>query len=134
VNALESRPLDVRAPSFLVYEVWQTNPFANALNAIYLKLATNVDMLADMHLTVSGLVGAIDYGADLAVDEEGGTDVLENAGTWNNATGTLIVPFKAASSAGVNYTFSFTVKNPPCCDSVVAQVFVDSSVECFQSV
>jgi len=134
VSALESRPLDVRAPSFLVYEVWQTNPFANALNEIHLKLATNVDMLAGMLLTVRGLVGAVDYGAELAVAEEGGTDVLESSGTWDNATGTLIVPFSATSSAGTDYTFSFTVKNPPCCDSGIPQVYVDSSVECFQSV
>ena len=81
VQAEESAPLFVRAPSFLVYEVWQTKPFATAMNTIYVKFSTNIDMLVGSPLTVSGLKGAFDYGSDLAVAETG-SNVLANAGIY----------------------------------------------------
>jgi len=130
VTAMESSPLFVRGPSFLVKEVWQTKPFGNALNTIYVKFASNVDIIAGTKLTISGLVGAVDYGSDLTVSETG-SSVLSSSGTWNNATGTLDVAFSAKSVAGTNYTISFVVKNPSCCNVQQPNIKIDCSVQCW---
>ena len=58
VTPQEMQPLFVRPPSFLGIDVWQRNPFPAANNEIYLRFATNMDMMPGSNLTISGLVGA----------------------------------------------------------------------------
>jgi len=132
-EAIESSPLLIRAPSFLVAEVWQSNPFAAALNTIDLQFSTNIDVVASTRLTVSGLPGAVNYESTLDVVETG-SNILASAGTWNNQTGTLIVDFSAKSRAGTAYNFSFTVRNPKCCNMSIGNVQIHTSVECFEAV
>jgi hypothetical protein len=90
-------------------------------------------MLVVSPLTFYCLTGAFDYGSDLAVAETG-SNVLANAGSWSNATGTLVVLFSAKSVAGTNYTMSFAIRNPRCCDEPINTIKIDSGVECFREV
>ena len=57
-----------------------------------------------------------------------------HAGSWSNATGTLVILFSAKSVAGTNYTMSFAIRNPRCCDEPINTIKIDSSVECFREV
>ena len=129
-SCVDSRPMYVKAPSFIVQEIHQVTPFASANNTFHLKLATNVDMLAGTIITVSGLQDALsEHHSPTGESVPLSGDAIFNAqARWRS--GELTFNLTSGSTAGTNYSVSFVLQNPAICRDAAAadQVKIDANV------
>ena len=126
-SCIDSRPMYVKQPSFIVQEIFQVMPFASKNNTFHLKLATNVDMLAGTIVTVTGLQGALlPSGEDVPLT---GDTIFTSKARWRFEV--LTFNLTARSTAGTNYSVSFVLQNPAICRDPASLLKIDANVACF---
>jgi hypothetical protein len=134
------RPMRILSPSFVVYEVYQTSAFAGKNNTLNLRLATNVDMLKGTKITISNVLVGMSQSTipNACIDEDDDHDctssIFQRTWTWDNASKSLNIELTSIMHAGTNYSLSFMLTNPSCCQPAVTVTINANFGSCFEPV
>jgi len=114
----DAYPLKVYGSSFIVKRIGQSTSFPSKTNQITVTLATSVPLVAGSQVTIFGLTGtSTTTNPSLTLIDQwssGFSTCFGSSASWTQGNGTLILTVTSDTVAGTQYTFSFTLQNPPC--------------------
>ena len=96
---------------FLVADISQSTPSANATNTISFVFSTRASLVQNTAVSLVGLTGSITVETSLVLTGNA-TEIFGTEGEWNQTTGTLVLHVTNRSIADALYVLDFNLTNP----------------------
>ena len=97
---------------FLVADISQSTPSANAPNLISFVFSTRASLIKNTLVSLVGLTGGVTVETSLVLTGNA-TEIFGGTGEWNRTTGTLLFQVRNRSIADALYVLEFKLTNPP---------------------
>jgi hypothetical protein len=96
---------------FLVADISQSTPSANASNLISFVFSTRASLIKNTLVSLVGLTGSVTVETSLVLTGNA-TEIFGGKGEWNGTAGTLLLQVRNRSIADALYVLDFKLTNP----------------------